>query len=355
MIFEVEAEALKKALSFVQTLIPEHDVLITADVQGQRIIIEAGNGGFYLQQIIPSRVSEEGSVAFNSPFITGLYLKGKTTFQQAADNKLYFSSEKLNGSIEVNQEANRIISIRPDSDIDTQTHVPKSMLINAINRVNFPSSMQEGLRIKLDSNITTSATDQFRAALYKDPLGQAAANFDVLVKPAFVIKVLSKIEEAEVWFGIKDATIKIASPSFLCFCPSIQIEPQDIEAWLKELPQDECLGTIKTNVETILESVKGVSSISTTSGPTSYETKLICNIAANIFEINVVTAHGSAKSSITLDESNIENLTLHLSSKYTLEILELIKSGPVTIQFWEDYILVKSIGDKCISVIPTIN
>lgn len=352
---ELESDTLKKALSFVQALISEHDVVVTADQQNQRFIIEAGNSGFYLQQIIPAQVSEGGSVAFDSPVITGLYLKGKVVLNQITGGKLQFSSEKLNGSVEVNQDASRIMSIRPDSDIDTPTHVPKSMLINAVNRVNFPSSMQEGLRIKLDSGITTSATDQFRAALYKDPLGQAVESFDVLVKPTLITKLLSKIEEAEVWFGLKSATIKIASPSLICFCPSIQIEPQDIEAWISEIPQDECHGTIKTTVETILEAVKGVSSVSVVSGPTAYETKLVCTVTQNILTVDVITTRGSAKAAITLDESTIENLTINLSSRYTIEMLELIKTGPITMQIWEDYLIIHSLGDRCISVIPTIN
>ena len=129
----------------------------------------------------------------------------------------------------------------------------------------------------------------------------------------------------------------------------------DIEIRLKEIPQESCLGIVKTNVETILDAVKGASSISAVNGALTYETKLVCNINGKMLNIDVVTPQGSAKSDIILDESNVEKLSINLNSKYTIEILELIKTGFVTIQIWEDFIILRSFGDKCISVIPTIN
>lgn len=352
----LSAEELKKALVLVQALVPDHlDVLVTAYKESQIFTIEAGHGGTYIFQSLPAKVVTDGRAVFNSPYFTSLYIRGEVTFAQESQGKIRFSSSKLKGSIEVNQDFARIEALRPEEDFEISTTVPRKVLASALARTNFSSSMQDGVRIKLGANVTVEATDQFRIATCKESLGKEVTPFDVVVNPVFITKVLSKLDEPEIWFGLKNGCIKIATPNFICFFPSIQIEPQDLEAWLAELDQSTCKGAIETTVEEFRDSVLGSSSISTASGTASYETKLRCRITGDVVETTVESPHGSAESVFTATSSTVEKLAINLSSKYTIEMLSLLKTGKLTLQFWDDFIVMFGCEGCCIHAIPVIN
>lgn len=350
----ISSEALKKALSIVQALLPESDVLVSANKDAQLFSIEAGHGGIYMYQSLPATVIEDGTSAFNSSYVTSLYISGDITLDKISDSRIKFTSDKLHGSIEVNQDASRIVALRPEEDFEASTIIPRKMLVQALAKTNFTSTMYDGVRIKLDSHVKVEATDQYRLALCKDELPKKVQDFDALVNPTFIHKVFAKLTDQEVWFGLKDGCVKIATPTFVCFFPMIQTEPQDIETWISELPIETCKGTIETTAEQLLSAVLGASSISAASGNAGYETRVRIRIEGNVLDSVVDSAHGSAESTIKLESSSVSKLAIGLSSKYTVEMLGLIKTGPLKIQFWDDYIVMHSNNGNCVHVIPVV-
>jgi len=349
----LSSDLLKKSMASVQALLTEHQVLLTADPENNLLVVEAGNGGLYLKQMLNAQVEEAGFVVLNSSYISTLKLVGSVELKTAAGNTLAFTSGKLSGKLETHQSCQKIIDQRPDTNIDIQVQLSKDMLSRAIAKTNFSAIMaasQEGLRIKVDENLTLSTTDQWRLSLYKDNLPMKRNTIDFLIKPEVIAAAVSKIEEQEVWLGLHKGIIKIASPSFEFYHPTIQTEPTDIEGWLKDLDPNDKLCEVSSKTSDILELISGVSSIISGS---NQEVKITCIIQGKQLKVEVGATHGSAKGEMTLEESDADKHQVLLSCKYTLEMLSLLKDGDVKIAFYEPYIILMSGDGRCTSVVPT--
>lgn len=348
-------EALKKALQSVQALLTEHQVILRADAGVGALIVEAGQNGVYLKQRVPAQILEQGEVVINSTYVTALQLSEKLELESKSGSALKFTSGSLSGTLEVHQSTQRIIDQRPFEDIEIKAQLSKDVITRAIAKANFNSALaqtQEGLRVKIDDHIAISTTDSFRASLFKDRLPANKANMDFMIKPTVLSLAVSKIEEQEVWLGLHKGTIKIASPSFEFYHPTIQTEPTDVESWLMSMDHNDKIGDITANVQDVLRTMNAVTSIS---GASASEVKLICTVKGTQLTVEVGAAHGSAKALLELTESTCGSHTATLHSKYTTEMLSLLKDGIVKISFYTDFIILNSGEGKCTSVVPTSN
>lgn len=349
----ISSESLKKAMSSVQSLLTEHQVLLTADADNNLLIVEAGNSGLYLKQMLPAQVLEAGYTVLDSSYINTLKISGSVELTATKDSKLSFKAGKLSGKLETHQSSKSIVDQRPDRLIETNIHLSKDMFSRAIAKTNFSAIMsasQEGLRVKVDENLTLSTTDQWRLSLYKDNLPHKRGSIDFQIKPEVIASVVSKIEDQEVWLGLEGGIIKIASPSLEFYHPTIQTEPTDIEGWLNELDPKDKICEIHTKTTDLIELLAGVSSVC--QGITA-DLKINCTIHRKQFKVEVSAAHGSAKGDFEVDFSTAEEHKVLLSCKYTLEMLSLIKEGDIKIDFYEPYIILTSGDGRCISVVPT--
>jgi hypothetical protein len=346
-------EALKRAMISVQALLTEHQVILRADTGGNVLVVEAGQNGVYLKQCIPANVTQGGEVVINSTYISALQLSDKIELESTSKNTMEFSSGSLNGTLATHQDTQRIVDQRPLEDITIQVQLSKDIVTKAIAKANFNSPLTqtlEGLRIKLDENIAVSTTDSLRASLYKDKLPFKKATLDFVIKPTVLSLAIAKIEEPEVWIGLHRGTIKIASPSFEFFHPTIQAEPTDVEGWLNDMDRDSKAGEVTTNVQDLLKTFQAVTSIT---GSSSGDVKLICTFTGNQLVVTVGAAHGSAKASLQLTDSSCSNQKVTLHSKYTTEMLSMIKDGTVRMEIYNDFVILTSGDGKCTCIIPT--
>jgi hypothetical protein len=348
-------EALKKAMVSVQALISEHQVILKADKGSNILTIEAGSDGAYLRQKIPASVTEAGEVVINSTYISSLQLAEKVELSTVNDSSMSFTSGTMSGVLQTHQAVQKIADQRPLNDIPIQIELSKDIVTKSIAKSNFNSALtqtQEGLRVKIDANIAVSITDSYRCSLYKEKLPFHKTTIDFQIKPTMLSLAVSKVEEQEVWFGLGKGLIKIASPSFEFYHPTMQSEPTDVEAWLESIDHNTRLGEITTNVQDLIKTLSAVTSI--TGGPGA-DVKLICAIKGNVLHVEVAAAHGSAKADLQLIESSCDDYKVVLHSKYTTEMLSLIKDGVVNIGLYEDIIILSSGDGKCTNVVPTVS
>jgi DNA polymerase III sliding clamp (beta) subunit (PCNA family) len=352
MKLNISSDLLKKSMSAVQSLLTEHQVFLTADADNNLLIVEAGNGGLYLKQKLQAQVSEGGSTVLNSSYISSLRLTDSVELKTFGSS-LAFISGKLSGKLETHQSYQKIVDQRPSEEITVQIQISKDIFSKAVAKTNFSAIMaasQEGLRVKVDEYLTLSTTDQWRLSLYKDKLPEKKNTIDFMIKPEVLSAAINKIEDQEVWLGLSNGIIKIASPSFEFYHPTIQTEPTDIEGWLGDLDPKDKICEISAQTADILGLITGVGSITHGS---SNEVKLACKLHGKTLKVEVGAAHGSAKGEMALEESDADNHQVTLSFKYTVEMLSLLKDGDVKIAFYEPYIILTSGDGRCTSVVPT--
>jgi DNA polymerase III sliding clamp (beta) subunit (PCNA family) len=353
MKFSIKTDSLKKSLSAVQSLITENQILLTANDDTGYIIIEAGNNGIYLKQRIKAEVESGGFTVLNSTYLSSLKL-GERVDLQKNGNALAFKSGKLSGRIETHQSHQKIADQRPQEDIEAQTLVLREIITKGVKKSNFSAiiaSAQEGLRVKLDTDLTISNTDSYRLSLFKSKLPAPSKPIDFLIKPDILASVLSKMDEPEVWLGLKKGIIRIASPSFEFYHPVLQIEPTDVEGWVNDLDPKDKICEIQTKTQDLLGLITGVGSIA--KGGSGEEVDLKCSLVNNIFSVEVGAIHGSAKGDIVVEQSSADKHHFTLSYKHTTEMLSLINDGDIKIAFYDPYIILTSWDGTCLNLIPT--
>lgn len=347
------SEALKRACTAVQALLTEHQVILRADAGIGALIIEAGQSGVYLRQKIPANVVEGGEVVINSTYISATQLSDKVELETTKKgDSISFTSGSMTGNWVTHQATQKIADQRPLEDIEIQVQLSKDIVTKAINRTHFNTPLvqtQEGLRVKLDDHITVSITDSFRASLFKEKLPFCKATMDFQIKPNVLSAAVSKIDDQEVWFGLHKGIIKVASPSFEFYHSTLQSDPTDVEGWLSQIDRSEFVGEITTNVQDLIKTMNAVTSIAGNSN----DVKLTCTVNGSMMFVETGAAHGSAKASITLAESSCNSYKTVLHSKYTTDMLALMKEGVVRIGLHNDYIILMSGDGKCTSVVPT--
>lgn len=334
------------------------DVLVTADKDAGAIIVEAGRGGVYLKQTIEANVQTEGEVVLSCMHFTQLrFGKDATLDLQLVDNRLAFKSGRLKGKIACSPEADDIEAQRPLEEFEAEIALPAEVFKNSVARATFTSALPNvthGVRIQAGDMLKVSATDHFRATLYKEELAIAQDEIDILLKPAFIQTLLSRVNDYEVAIGAQKGIFKLATDTLEIYHPVIQSEPEDIEEWIEQgvdYNARKCL--VSTTVEDLTQVIDEASSISV--GSLGFDVHIECLIKDKKLLVRVKADHGAAQSYMRLLESDAKNKHLtKLSSRYLLEVLRLIRAGDLKVGFWDDFIMLQSNADKFTALIPTI-
>jgi DNA polymerase III sliding clamp (beta) subunit (PCNA family) len=333
----------------------EIDVLLTADDQTGRLYIEAGHQGVYMKASFEANVQAPGSAVVPVQHVTQLKFTEKLELLLDG-TQLSFKAGRFKGSLNVGADSSKIESQRPVEEFKAKVALPAEVLKNAVSRANFGAALPgtgQGLRIQAGDELKISTTDQYRASLFKEKLAVPQPNIDVLLKPSFVQTILGRIEDFEICIGAKKGTFLIKTDSLEVYHPVIQTEPDDIEAWIAEgIDYDARKCEVKTQVEALSGAISEATSI--TASTNSFETHLNVMIKGPKMIIKVTADHGSAQSSLQLDESDAEKHVTKLSARYTFEILNLIKAGDLTVGFWDNFVLMTANSGKFSAIIPTI-
>ncbi len=353
MHIKVDFKNFKKVIQSIQiTLQKENNILLTANKDTQNVFLEAGYNGIFIKRTVKTEVLESGSLSIDSTFLTGLRLVGEIELKKEKNDTLSFKCDKFSGKLKLNQE---IASSGIEEEINTTLTLNKKDLLDAIKKVNFlETNTQEGINIKINPNyLSFGAFDRIKMALYKENSPIKEGIFDILVNPSVITKIIFHINENKINIGIDKAIIKVETSSFLCYFPTIQMEPENLEEWLEEVPIEDCLGTIAVITENLLETVKSAHSIS--GSAKNYDLKLLFKIKDNQMEIISESSYGKANALLNLLDSDIEKLSLVINSQHLKEMLELIKVGTLTIKIWNDYIILYCLDNKYTVVIPLIS
>jgi len=355
MKIELNSTKLKKSFQTIQTILGEQNVFISAG--SDKFYAEASNGAIYLKLIISDvTVKEAGFAAITSKYVTNLKLNESVKLE-AQNNKLKFFSGNIKGSIDLNQDTSSINTFRPSKEIPVAVRLPKVVLDRAIQKTGLSNALvasNDGLRLHFDEYITATATDEFRATLYKDQLPFAVKNLSVIVNPSLIGQIVSKIDDPEIGVGVENDIVHIKSLSMDCYIPSIQIEIQDVEEWVSSIDQDTKICSVSTEVEKLHKLVVATSSI-VTEKVTDSSVSLSLSIKGKELDMKVVSSHGEADATMTLDDvTGMEEHNVCLSNKYTTEMLHLLKSGKITIDFFENYVIVITEDGKSIYVMPVV-
>lgn len=352
----LEADNFRNAMRTAAQLFgAEIDVLLTADDQAGRLYVEAGYQGVYMKASFAAEVHAPGSAVVPVQHVTQLKFTDKMELTLNGP-QLSFKAGRFKGALNVGADSSKIESQRPIEEFKAKVALPAEVLKNAVSRANFGAALPgtgQGLRIQAGEDLKVSTTDHYRATLFKEKLAVPQPNLDVLLKPSFVQTILGRLEDFEICVGSRKGTFLIKTDTIEVYHPVIQTEPEDIEAWLAEgIDYNARKCEITTQVEALSEAISEATSITASSN--SFETHLNIMIKGNKMVIKVTADHGTAQSSLQLDESDAEKHVTKLSARYTFEILNLVKAGDLTVGFWDNFILLTANSGKFSATIPTI-
>lgn len=334
------------------------DVLVAADDDVGALVMEAGRGGVYVKQTLEANIQVEGEVVLNCTHFTQLRLSKDSTLELKLEgNRMSFKAGRLKGKIACSPEMEDIESQRPIEEFDANISLPAGAFKNSVSRAAFTSALPNvthGVRIQAGDELKVSSTDHFRATFYREMLAIAQDEIDVLLKPSFIQTLLSRIDDLEVSIGAQRGIFKLTTETLEIYHPAIQLEPEDIEEWIKngiDYSARKCL--ITTTVEGMTQVIDEASSIAV--GSLGFDVHIDCLVKGKKLLVRVTADHGAAQSFMKLEDSDAtEKHLVKLSSRYLLEMLRLIKAGDLKVGLWKDFVMLQSNADKFTALIPTI-
>jgi len=332
----------------------EVDVLLTA-VESGFLRIEAGANSSYVYNTLPAKVAAKGRVVIPIQRLIGLPLREELKLT-ASSSELSFKTGSFTGTLKASSDVDRVIAQRPLKKFKPTVHVPTEVFKDALSRVSLGSSLpgaQLGVRVQVGEDLTLSTTDQYRAVIYKDELALAQTELDVLLHPDFLHGAMSKILSPEVGMGVHKGVFHLSTDTVSIYHPSIQQQPEDIEDWMDngiDYSKKEC--TVTVSCDRLSKNIREVSAVQL--GSLAYDTHFDLLIKGQLAHLRCKSDHGSTKSSVELFRSNATKTITKLSSKYTLEMLHLIRAGDSDISFWSDFILLEGHEGKFRGLIPTV-
>jgi hypothetical protein len=351
---KLDAKPLRDAIKTSAVLLgPETNLLLT--VEGDALIIESGSGGTYMKQILPADVEEEGHTVLAINYVQALKFDGVVTIE-ADQSQMHFKSGAFKGKVAAGGDKEEILDQRPLNPFEAKVALPAEVFKNAVRRVSFGNALpgaQVGIRVQVNDHLTVSTTDQFRATLFKEELAVEQEEFDVLLSPAFLQLVLGRIDDYEVNIGAHKGTFQVRTETLQVYHPTIQQEPEDIEGWINTgIDPSQKKGSIMTLAEDLSKSLVEVTSI--TAGSLDFDTYVDVLVKKKKMAFRCQADHGSSQSHLALEESDCRKHQTKLSSRYTLEMINLIKAGELEIEFWDDFILLSGFSGKFKGVLPTV-
>ena len=352
----VEAEDLTHVVKTCATLLgAEIDLLITAIPKGF-VRIEAGLNSSYVCHTLKADVEEKGKVVLPVQRLMGVPLTESVTLEQKGGDSLSFKSGAFSGSIRQGGESDVIIANRPEKRFKAKTALPTEVFKSALSRVNFRSALpgaQMGIRIQVDEDMTLSTTDQYRASIYKEELAIKQPAFDLVMQPDFLHGAVGRVRAPEVNIGVYRGVFHLSTDIMDIYHPSIQQDPEDIEDWLDngiDYSKRECKVTLACSQ--FAEKIREVSSIQI--GSLSYDTYFDLLVKGQKAYLRCNADHGSTKSSFSLFRSDATKTLTRMSSRYTLEMLHLIRAGDADLSFWDGFILFEGNEGKFRGLIPSV-
>jgi len=329
--------------------------LLTASEEAGSLIIEAGKNGVYCRQNVEANIEEEGQIVISVAHFLRMDFSDVLTLS-VSGSSVSFKSGRTKGTIVASGDADGIEAQRPNKSFKASVALPTDILRGALSRIQLGSTLpgtQMAVRIQAGENLTLSTTDQYRAAIFKEKLALAQSEFDVLMQPAFLSSVLSRVQDGETCIGAHKGTFRLKTESMDVFHPAIQSSPEDIEDWIANGIDYDSLGcTVTTTVEELVQTLREVSAIHM--GAIAYDTHIDCLIKGTKAHFRCVADHGSTQTSLGLESSTAEKFATKLSSKYMLELLNLVKAGEIEIKFWDTFLLVTGMSGKFRGLIPTV-
>ena len=333
----------------------EIEVLATADPKSGRLILESGRNGIYCKQNLEADVIDAGQCVLAASHFSQISFQDQVSLE--SDSKhVSFKSGSFKGSLSCSTNTAPIESQRPEKIFKTAVTLPLDILRYALAKVSFAGSIpgtQPGIRIQVKGDsLVLSTTDQYRATLFKESLPTHQGEFDILLSPSFLHTVLGRVNDSEVKLGADHGTFRLKSKSLDVFHPSIQTATEDIEEWIStgiDYESKKC--GIKTTAEELTQAVRDVASIHI--GAVAYDTYVEFLIKGNKAHLRCIADHGTAQTSLRVD-SDVDKFATKLSSKYTLEMLNLVKTGDITIDFWDEFVLIYGQSKKFCALIPTV-
>jgi len=352
----LEGSAFRDAMKTVAILFDaEAEVLATSDPTTGRLVLEAGRNGVYAKQALEANVEEAGQIVLSCAHFAQLSFSDQV-YLEADGKHVSFKSGKFKGTVAGSSDGEAIEASRPEKAFKAKVVVPTDVFRSAVARISFGSALpgaQSGIRIQASDKLTLSTTDGFRATIFKEQLAVAQNEFDVLLQPAFLHTALSRVKDMEVGLGCFKGTFRMKTDILDIYHPAIQSPPDDIEEWITngiDYEKRECV--VQSTAEELSKVIREVSSIHM--GAVAYDTYVDFLIKGGRVHLRCEADHGTAQTSLVLQSASVEKYMTKLSSRYALEMLNLVKAGDVEISFWDSFLLITGASGKFRALIPTV-
>lgn len=334
----------------------EAEVLATSDPDSGRLVLETGRNGIYCKQSLDAEVEEAGQIVLVCSHFAQLSF-GNSVYLESDGKHVTFKSDKFKGTVAGSSDTESIEASRPEKAFKAKVFIPTDVFRSALSRVSFGSALpgaQSGIRIQAnDKQLTLSTTDGYRATLFKESLAVSQAEFDVLLQPSFLHTALSRVQDMEVGLGVFKGTFRMKTDSLDIYHPAIQTTPDDVDEWITngiDYTKREC--SMHTTADEFAKAIREVSSIHM--GAVMYDTYVDMIVRDDKAHLRCAADHGTAQTSFTLLDSDVKKYATKLSSRYALEMLNLVKAGDVDVGFWNSFVLITGANDKFKALIPTV-
>jgi len=354
---ELDSEEFSNASKACATIVgADIDLLITAIEKGF-VRIEAGLNSSYIYHTLPAKVKEGGKIVIPLQRLMGIPLHSEEIILSAdTEKELTFASGSFVGKLKAGGYAESISANRPEKKFKAGASMSADLFKLALSKVNFGSAIpgaQMGIRVQTGEDLIVSTTDQYRASIYKEELAVKQDTLDVLMQPDFLQGVIGKVTYPEISIGVHRGIFHLSSGTMEVYHPSIQQEPEDIDDWMDngiDYKKRECRITLAC--DQFSKRIREVSSIH--AGSLAYDTYFDLLIKGQKAHLRCTSDQGSTKSTLELFRSDAKRVLTKLSSRYTLEMLNLIHAGDADVSMWDDFILFEGQGGKFRGLIPTV-
>ena len=353
----VNTRPLKDALRTIDMIFaksqmkPAEGILAIITAEDGVMYIEASNQGLWVRsKLLLEEMEEAGKVAVNVTNLQKIKFSAKTTDLHKVGRRLNFRS-RIKGSLDIVQESQVEVSEREEIDIDFT--ISTTALIRGVKSTGFtPTNLEKHLSAKLvqeDEEFALMLNDSMRIALFKTDVDvENADKMEIVVPLGFLIAIANRADQTKLRVGSSETAIRVSTDFLEVYHPLKQEELPDVIAYLQMVEgSNKPKAKIAINCPAMVECMKNVSSI--VSGSMDFQQRMRVTVDREAMTATLLMKSkiGEAEESFPVEfiEELDEDFKVELSTKFSMEFLNLIKLGTVTITVYEDQALFRSNED----------
>ena len=364
MKLKLSSRSFKQAVSqltniYSATTFKDPTTVVVLSTGKQSLIMESVSSGFYIRVKVEAEVGDSGKAVVALSYLSGLVLNGKETEIEFSKKELYFKSGNFKGFIMVSNDPVEKFEeeIKLIKKPAVQISVKNKWLQNSLNTVTFDPTVALKFYTR-EKKLVLSQMNTFYGSLIFGEFDKmdSTKNFKITAPSKFMSAVIKSNKNEIIEVGSDDVSCFFKTPVFEVCHPMMAIDASvdsDVDIWIDETTRSEKTETvIVVEKKNILSAVESVSNIISHAFGASYDTKVSFIIKENNVVKASLNSAISRMTSVFKTESIVGKKPFDLSASNTLDFIKRMDNGPLELNVYSAFILMKN--EKVQFIIPKI-